>query len=506
MAKGRKRRSLILWLSIPFAALITLLALMALRLMLLPDTAHSEKQQAITGAMAGAYSHPIDGEAALMRLSQALQFQTISTENPADRDASAFAAFHAFLADHFPLVHARAERIDLGSDALFFKLAGSKPTLPGSVLMAHQDVVPIEPGTDQDWQHPPFSGAIADGHIWGRGAMDDKGALLAILEALELLLADGFEPERTLWLAFGADEEVGGENGAVKIATWLSEHDIPIAFALDEGLAVLHGITPGVSAPVAMVGLAEKGSMTIRLSAQEDGGHSSMPPRISAPGRLAKALTRLERNPMPASLDGIPAQMLVRLAPHMDFPLDLITANLWLTEALVIDQFSAAPSSNSMIRTTTAITMLQAGFKSNVLAQTAEATINFRLRPGDSGQDILDHVRRVIDDEAITIHGTDEEAQPASPISSTQSAAFSVLERSIAKSFPDALLAPGLVIAATDGRHFTKAADDVYRFSPMRLHPDDLARLHGTNERLKIDNYLEMIGFYAELINATDQN
>ncbi|WP_150005872.1 M20 family peptidase [Iodidimonas muriae] len=446
----------------------------------------------------------LDGKAAIDRLAQAIRFETVSTENAADYDAAPFADFHAFLKDQFPLIHQRAERHEIGRDALLFGIRGTDAETPAIVLMAHQDVVPVEPGTTGNWIHPPFGGVVADGYIWGRGTLDDKGSLMAIMEALEYLLAQGFTPKRSLWLAFGADEELGGDKGAALIAQWLAEQNEQIAFVLDEGLAVLQGITPGIAEPVAMVGLAEKGSITLRLRAESEGGHSSMPPMVSAPGRLSRALARLESTQMPASLEGVPSKMLTRLAPHMAFPLNVISGNLWLTGPVILNQFSKTPSTNAMIRTTTAITMLQAGFKSNVLAQSAEATINFRIRPNDTGHSVIDHVRTTIDDPAITIIGTADQAREATKVSSTDSAAFHIIEKSIAETFPKALIAPGLMVAATDSRHFTAVADDVYRFAPMRLNSEDLKRLHGTNERVSTENYLEMIRFYVRLIENSN--
>ncbi|GAB4577052.1 MAG: M20 family peptidase [Rhodothalassiaceae bacterium] len=448
------------------------------------------------------YEIALDREGAIDRLAAALRHETVSFGTGGEEDRTAFAEFQDFLRASFPLTFDAAEITPIGRDALLLHFPGTDSTLLPYLLLAHQDVVPA--GDASAWRYPPFSGTLADGYVWGRGALDDKGALMATLEAIETLRAEGHAMRRGFYVAFGADEELGGLEGAARIAGHFAQQDVRLAFVLDEGLAVLEGIAPGVDAPVAMIGIAEKGSLSLRIRAEAPGGHSSMPPAVSAPGRLARAIVRLETHQMPASLDGVAGRMLTRLAPHMDFPLNLLAGNLWLTGPLVRNRLADVPSSNALIRTTTAVTMLRGGIKSNVLAPDAEATINFRLRPGDTAREVLDHVRETVDDLGIDVIGDPEEGREASAVSPDDGPAFDLIAQSIAAVFPRALIAPGLVVAGTDSRHFEKVADAVYRFSPYRLTPGDLPRLHGVDERIGTGDYLDMIRFYARLITLAD--
>ncbi len=266
------------------------------------------------------------------------------------------------------------------------------------------DVVPVEPGSAGAWQHPPFSGAIADGFVWGRGTLDDKVSVLATLEAIELLLADGFTPERTIYLAFGHDEEIDGRHGAAAIAAVLAERGVRLGFTLDEGGIIAHDIVPGVAPPVALIGVAEKGYLSLKLSVEaEDCGHSSMPPRTTVIGRLAGAIHRLESNPMAANLAPSMIDMFDQLADEMPFMLGLAVSNRWLFAPLVESRLSESPSSDAAIRTTTAVTMFNAGVKANVLPCAAEAVVNFRILSSDSVASVTEHVRQVIDDPVIEI-------------------------------------------------------------------------------------------------------
>lgn len=362
------------------------------------------------------------------------------------------------------------------------------------------DVVPVAPGSESSWERPPFSGDIADGFIWGRGTLDDKVSVLAILEAVERLLADGFAPERTVYLAFGHDEEVDGPEGAAKIASLLAERGVELEFTLDEGGIIAHDIVPGVAPPVALVGVAEKGYLALKLRAgTEECGHASMPPKTTAIGRLAGAIHRLETNPMPANLAPPVTDMFDRLAPEMPFMLRLAVTNRWLFSPLVTSRLSESRATDAAIRTTTAVTRISGGVKANVLPCAAEAIVDFRILPSDSIASVTAHVREVIDDPLIEIsqHGLANEPPPVSDIDSK---GFQALQTTVRQIFPDALPAPHLVIAATDSKHFTGIAENSYRFLPIRLGPDDTGRIHGTNERISLQNYSEVIRFYVQLL------
>lgn len=446
----------------------------------------------------------LDGAAAAARLAAALRIPTISYEDRERTDPAAFAALAALLRDSFPRVHA-AMRVEPVGASLLYTWAGREAALPPALLLAHLDVVPVEPGTETRWTHPPFGGVIADGAIWGRGARDDKSGVLALLEAAERLLADGFQPARTVYFAFGHDEEIGGTEGARRIAALLRERGVRAAFLLDEGGAVLEGLVPGVTRPVASIMTAEKGYLTARLTARGEGGHSSQPPPQTAVGRLARAVARIQAAPLPARLVPPATGMLDDLAPAMPFALRLVVANRWLFGPLLERRLAAVPASNALIRTTTAPTMFHAGIKDNVLPMEAEALINFRLLPGDTRASVLQRLGDIVDDADIAIAEAhpDFNSEP-SAVSPTDHPAYRRLARVAREVFPDAVVSTGLVIGATDARHYDAVAETRYNFSPARLTPADLRAIHGTDERIDVDNYLSMIRFYARLLQALD--
>ena len=232
---------------------------------------------------------PLDTAALAQRLAGALRFKTVSYQDSTQFDAREFTGFQAYLRATFPRVHAALKLEKVNGYGLLYEWTGSDPNLPPIILLAHQDVVPVEPGTESRWTEPPFEGRIAGGYVWGRGALDDKGSLVGTLEAVEHIIAADAKPRRTVYLAFGYDEEVGGRRGAAHIAELLASRNVHPEFVLDEGGALTTGMVAGISAPVALVGIAEKGYVTVALTAQAEGGHSSMPPDETAVGMLAWA-------------------------------------------------------------------------------------------------------------------------------------------------------------------------------------------------------------------------
>jgi carboxypeptidase PM20D1 len=358
-------------------------------------------------------------------------------------------------------------------------------------------VVPVEPGTEGAWTHSPFSGAIADGFIWGRGTLDDKPGVLGILEAVEHLLAQGFQPERTVLLAFGHDEEVGGVHGARNIAALLRQRGVKPEFILDEGGAIAEGIIDGIVAPVALIGTAEKGYVSVDLVAQAEGGHSSMPPRHTAIGRLAAVIHGLEEDQMPARIDGVTKQSFEVLAPEMPFGPRLVLSNLWLFGPLAERKLSRDPAANSRIRTTTAATILHGGVKENVLPHEARAVVNFRILPGDTVADVLEHVRAHAGPE---VQVSARQATEPSPESDAEAPSFRLIQTTIGQVFPGTLVSPNLLGGGTDSKHFQRLSRNVYRFLPVRIHKEDLARVHGTNERIGVEDYAGVVRFYVQLV------
>lgn len=441
----------------------------------------------------------IDGAAAAERLAAAVRHETLSHQDAAQIDATAFRAFHDFLEVSFPRVHETLRRETINGLSLLYTWRGTDTEAAPMMLLAHQDVVPVEAGTEDDWTHPAFDGVVDAEFIWGRGTLDDKGSLLGILEAVEALIGEDFRPRRTVYLCFGHDEEVGGHEGAAHIAQALEERGVKAHLLVDEGLAITRGIVPGLDVDLALVGVAEKGYLTVNLEARAEGGHSSTPPRETAVGILAAAVTRLQQDPFPAKLDGPMRQMLEAAGPHMAFPMRLIMANLWLFGPLVKAQLANDPATDASIRTTTAPTLFNAGTKENVLPQSATAAVNFRIMPGETVESTLQRIIATVDDSRVTVTASPGADEP-SPLSPAEGPAWDALTLSIRQVFPETAIAPGLVLGGTDCPHYVGVASTIYRFMPFVFTGEDLNRVHGTDERLRLEDYVNGIHWYAQLL------
>jgi carboxypeptidase PM20D1 len=445
----------------------------------------------------------VDEAGVTQAMAAAVRAKTISGLLDPAGTAAEFDALHALLKARYPLVHEKLAREVVGNHSLLFTWQGSDAKLKPVALMAHQDVVPIAPGTEALWKKPPFAGAVEDGFVWGRGTLDDKSNVITQLEALEMLLKAGVQPRRTVYFVYGHDEEVGGARGVVPIVALLKGRGVQLEWVLDEGLAVTEGVMPGVARPVALIGLAEKGSVSLKLRATTAPGHSSMPPGpgASAIGMLSQALARLDQAPLPGGIQGAAAEMFAAVAPELPFGQRLALSNLWLTRPIVERMLSQGASTNAMMRTTTAMTVLNAGIKENVLPGQAEAVVNFRILPGDTVDSVQAFVKQVIADERISVQPLGPGFNP-SRLSSSQSGSFKLIERTVREVFPDSIVAPGLMLAASDARHFDGISDASFRFMPIRFNSADLQRVHGTDERIATKQLADMVRFYHRLLQA----
>ncbi len=434
---------------------------------------------------------------AVGNLQRALRFKTISHQNKAEIPVDEFGRFHAFLRDAYPKVHRALKLETIGGLSLLYTWPGSEPELPPVLFLAHQDVVPI--AAPDKWDQEPFAGELADGFIWGRGALDDKASVTGLLEAAEALLAEGYQPRRTVLFAFGHDEEVGGWNGAHAVAAHLEAQGIRPEFLLDEGMAVVEGVVPGISKPVALIGLTEKGYLTLELTAEGPGGHSSQPPSQTALGILSAAVVKLEENPFPAALEGPMRDMFDYLGPEMSFPMRAVFANLWLLQGLIKKQFLSHRTTAAALRTTTAVTILEGGTKENVLPATARAVVNFRLAPWDTSEEVIAYVKRTIGDERVQVKILGR-ANETPPPSDTDSRAYGVIAQSIVETFPETIVGPSMMLGGSDSHHYSEVAENAYRFGPIWLTEDDMERIHGPNERISKTDYLRAIRFFAQMI------
>jgi len=323
---------------------------------------------------------------------------------------------------------------------------------------------------------------------------------MALHEATETLLAEGFRPARTVFFAFGHDEEVGGRQGSLKIAEWLASQGVRLESVLDEGQVVTEGIIAGTDKPVALIGIAEKGYLSLELVVEMEGGHSSMPPPHTAVRVLSSAIARLEANPFEPPLTAPVRSQLAFLGPEQGWLRRAMCANLWLFAPLVKLQMAKTPAASAMLRTTIAPTMLEGGIKENVLPVRARAVINLRLLPGMSSNEAIRRVAAIVDDARVNIVATGTSLSEPSPVSSTDGEPFNKLHRAVKSSFPDAIVAPALVLGATDSRYFIAISDNLFRFLPARFAREDLRRYHGINERVSNDHYMEFIRFYMRYL------
>ena len=441
-----------------------------------------------------------DAAPAVQRLAQAIRFQTLSHQDPSKFPSSEFEGFHTFLARSFPRMHSALKPQRVNGYSLIYRWSGTDASAQPILVMAHQDVVPVDPVSADKWLQPPFGGVVADGFIWGRGTLDDKGAVMALHEAAEGLLAQGFRPQRNIYFAFGHDEEVGGREGSAKIAEWFSSQGIRLESVLDEGQVVTQGIVPGFDKPVALIGIAEKGYLSLELLVEAEGGHSSMPPAHTAVGILSAAIARLEDHQFAATIPDPVRSQFAFLGPEQGWFRRVIFANLWLFAPLVKSQMEKAPSTGAMLRTTIAPTMLEGSIKENILPMRARGVVNLRLLPGMSSDQAIRRVIDIVGDPRVKIAATGTSRSEPSPVSSPDSDAFRKLHRAVKAIFPEAIVAPSLVLGATDTRHFIALSDNLFRFLPARLSRDDLKRYHGVNERISVDNYAEFVRFYMRYL------
>lgn len=446
----------------------------------------------------------VDSQAIVEHLSQAVQFQTVSTSQTAQAKTEEFQKFHQFLDTTFTKINSVLTKESISDNSLLYTWRGSDASLKPIILMAHQDVVPIDEATASQWTHSPFSGDVADGFVWGRGTLDDKGNLLSIFETVEMLLNENFQPKRTIYLACGHDEEIGGKNGATEIAKLLKERGVNAEFILDEGGSVTDRIIKGIEKPVALIGVSEKGYLSLELTVEDTGGHSSQPPKNTAIGVLSHAIAQLEDNPFPGGINGVTGEMFNKLTPEMSFGQRIFLSNLWLFRPLVVRQLASVPATNATLRTTTAATMFNAGVKDNVLPNKATAIINFRILPGENIDSVTNYVRQTINDDRVKIVPYGENAWNPSQVSNVSSNDFQIVEKTIRQTFPETIVAPYLMLGATDSRHYEGISSNIYRFSPFKLNAEDLTRIHGINERISIETYSQGIGFYYNLIKNAE--
>jgi carboxypeptidase PM20D1 len=432
---------------------------------------------------------------ALLRLQKAIQFKTVSYSYTTPHDSVEFAGLHQHLASAFPLVHSQLEKKTI-QYSLLYKWAGSDNSLKPILLMSHLDVVPVDDGTLSDWEAPPFSGEIKNGIIYGRGTMDDKVSVLAILEAVEASLRAGLKPKRTIYLAFGHDEEIGGDQGAASIAKYLQEQGVTLECVIDEGGYVAEGMVPGFAKPMAIINVAEKGYVSFELTITTKGGHSSTPPADNTIGSLAKAITKLESNQFPYKSIPVIDRQIEIIGPHLPFFEKMAFANTWLFGSKILEALNT--------HTTTAPTIIKGGVKDNVIPTSASVVVNFRVMTGETTEEILKHIVETVNDDRITVKSISNRNEP-SPVADYESASYKIIEKTVLQLFPDAIVTPGLVSGGTDTKHYEPISENAYRFFPIRINAGNMTGFHGINEHLPVSNYKEIVQFYYQLIQNLNE-
>ncbi|KXC06274.1 M20/M25/M40 family metallo-hydrolase [Microbacterium hominis] len=444
-----------------------------------------------------------DNAASIARFRELLQIPTVSHADEGLIDWEPFDRLLDAVVRLYPALHAVLEREVVDGHSLLYRWPGARGGADPLVLMAHLDVVPV---VEQEWDLPPFAAEIAgegaDAAIHARGAIDDKGALVAILEAVEALVADGFSPEHDVYLAFGHNEETAG-GGARAIVALLRERGVEPGLVLDEGGAVVEGVVPGISVPTAMVGVAERGVMTLRLTAREGSGHASTPPAFTATTRLARANDRIHRHPFPAHIAPPVRALFATLAPHAAQPLRTVFANLGLLAPVVARVFPRlGPEMNAMVRTTAVATELSGAPGENVLATTARAAVNVRLLTGDTVASATARIRRVVADPHVEVevrHGSDP-----SPVSPWRGRPWRRIATAVRETLGEEVVTtPYIQLGASDSRWFTAISAHVYRFTPFHLTRAERDALHSHNERIRVASWLAGIRFYRALIAAS---
>jgi carboxypeptidase PM20D1 len=444
---------------------------------------------------------PVFGDESVGRFSKAISIPTISFAVDAPIDSAAFSAYLNFIDESYPLIKSKLSKEVFSSYSLLYTWKGANTSLKPMILMAHMDVVP--PGDTASWEKKPFSGENDGTFIWGRGSLDDKASMISILESVEKLLSEGFVPERTVMLSFGHDEELTGIKGAKTIASALKDRGVDAEYVLDEGLDITVGMVPMMKKPVALIGTSEKGYMSVRLSVNMLGGQSSIPDKESALIVLNSAVHNIVSRPMSPEISG-PLKGFIRyIGPEMPFYAKAIFANKWLFKKVILNIYTGSASGNASVRTTASPTIFQSGIKDNVVPTKAEATINFRILPGTTSVQVLDHLREVINDDRVKIEILKDLLYEPAPVSPFDVQGFKNIFTVLKQIYPEVVVSPALMLASSDGKFFSVVTPNVYRFVPCIVTSEDMNRIHGLNEHIKIEDFKRGIGFYYQLIKIS---
>ncbi len=443
----------------------------------------------------------VNSKRACDNLSRAIQIKTISHNDENETDWAEFDKFHNFLREAYPLVHKNLTVEDVSKASLLFTWKGTNENLKPIAFLAHQDVVPVSDGTEQDWEHPAFDGYNDGEFIWGRGALDMKNHLICLIESVETLLEEGFQPERTVYLCFGHNEEIvaGTNNGAHELAKVLEERGVELDSVIDEGGAMLPAKVKGIlDANLAGIGVAEKGYADFKITYTAKGGHSSQPPKHTAIGMLSKKVENLENHQFKSKILPFVYNLFTDIGKRTSYLGRVVFCNLWLLKPLLLKIMNKIPPAASLVRTTTAVTMCQGSPAANVLPQKASVTVNFRIMPGQTIEDVRRHIEKYMGDENTTIEFV--KGKEPSLVSPTNTKAFETLSRLSININEKNIVAPYLVMGGTDAYNYENVCQNIYRFAPFTVDTKLLLTTHSTNERIPVEQMTQGVTFFKRYI------
>lgn len=439
----------------------------------------------------------INNEKAVSDLAEMIKCKTVSSNDKSLEDESEFERFVALLPKLFPLVYEKCTLENPSDRSLLFKWEGKCHDAP-TVLMSHYDVVSV---VEEDWEKPPFDGVQENGVLWGRGTLDTKGTLNGILQAAEILIAEGFVPENDIYFAFGGDEEING-SGAIAIVDLFEKRGITPGLVVDEGGAVVENVFPGVTSPCALIGIAEKGMVNIEYSVKGGGGHASSPAVHTPVGRLSAACIKVENSPFKFGISKPAMALFDTLGRHSTFVYRLIFSNLWFFgPVLNIITKKTGGELNALVRTTTAFTQMEGSKGMNVIPPYAKMVSNHRIKEGETPESVAERIRKIVDDEKINVSIIS--GMPPSVISDTDCEAWERVKLTVGETWQDAIISPYLMLACSDSRHWGRISDKVYRFSAMALSKEERSTIHGNNEKIPFATVTKTVEFYIRLIKKS---
>ena len=436
---------------------------------------------------------------AIKHMTEAIQIATETPNDAFEYDSAVFYSYRKLIEKNYPLVHQQLSRTVIDSFNYIYKWQGTDTTKLPMVLMAHYDVVPVEASAIKLWHAKPYGGEVKDNYIWGRGVLDDKSSMISLLEATEAQLKAGFIPSQTIYLCFGADEESNGR-GAAAMVKYFESKKQRFDMVVDEGGEISTEDNKNIRQPIASVGVGEKGYVTLVLSVQRAGGHSSIPEKSSSIGILSKALHTIEENQIPTRITPPIKAYLERISSYnTNFFEKMQLSNLWLFEKWVLHNMTQNRSSNALVRTTLVPTVVNSGVRDNVIPTFATAMVNSRILPGETPNSVKAYVEKIVNDTNVKISIYPNYETMPSTTTEINSAAFKRVESAIHAVVKDVLVAPMLMVGATDSRNYRTLSDGVINFTPLT----DAKGYHGIDERMLISDYEKCFNYYTFLIKGS---